>query len=365
METTVIEPTNNQQDANPLPIPVDLIRAVAITLVIMLHASIESYGGIQLSESASQLYWWTQTTFNSITLPCVPLFVMLSGALLLQPSKTNEPIMVFLKKRLSRIGLAFVFWSAIYFAWSALADGTALTLTSVMQGLLLGPYYHFWFIYLIAGLYLITPILRGLIASGNPKILTYLIGLWFVGVAAVPFFQTTTGLSLNNNVFVIGGWIGYFVLGAYLMKAQVRTRTLLMLLAAGFAVTIAGAWLMNFPFHAAEQYYFFFNSLTANVIVASVALFLILRKVPTDWPAKNHLYAGKLVHAISKYTLPIFLLHIIILESLQRGYFGFKLSLTTINPIVEVPLITAATLFISLGLVLALKKVPLLKTLIG
>jgi surface polysaccharide O-acyltransferase-like enzyme len=181
----------------------------------------------------------------------------------------------------------------------------------------------------------------------------------------MPFIQLTTHYTMNNNVFLLGGWVGYFVLGAYLHKAQVSTKLLLALLTAGFAATIAGAWFMNFPLHSEGQYYFFFNSLTVNVIVASVALFLILRKVPTDWPAKKHLWAGKLIHAISKNTLPIFLLHVIILESLQRGYFGFQLSLTTMNPLVEVPLITAVTLFISLGLVLVLKKVPVLKRLIG
>jgi len=53
------------------------------------------------------------------------------------------------------------------------------------------------------------------------------------------------------------------------------------------------------------------------------------------------------------------------METLQRGYLGFQLSLTTINPIIGVPIITAATLFITLGIILVLKKIPVLKTLIG
>ena len=54
-----------------------------------------------------------------------------------------------------------------------------------------------------------------------------------------------------------------------------------------------------------------------------------------------------------------------ILLSLQRGYFGFAINGNTINLIVGVPLNTVITLFISLGIIILLKKVPYLKKLIG
>jgi surface polysaccharide O-acyltransferase-like enzyme len=122
---------------------------------------------------------------------------------------------------------------------------------------------------------------------------------------------------------------------------------------------------MHFLFHSLEQDYFFFDYLTANVIVASIALFMLLSRFNADWPGSNHPRASRVVHAISKNTLSIYLFHIIILESLQRGFFGFKLSLTMINPVIGVPLITIVTFFITFGLILFMKKVPVLKKLIG
>jgi len=56
--------------------------------------------------------------YNSLSKPSVPLFVMLTGALLLMPEKVGEPLSVFFKKRLNRIGLPFLFWGVVYFAWS-------------------------------------------------------------------------------------------------------------------------------------------------------------------------------------------------------------------------------------------------------
>jgi hypothetical protein len=55
-----------------------------------------------------------------------------------------------------------------------------------------------------------------------------------------------------------------------------------------------------------------------------------------------------------------------VLETLQRGYlWGFTISGNYLNSIVEVPLITAVTLLICLAVLIPLKKVPILKNLIG
>jgi surface polysaccharide O-acyltransferase-like enzyme len=350
------------------PLPVDLIRTIAIFLVILLHASVESYSSLILDSTGYFVYWWSSTIYNSIALPCVPLFVMLTGALLLQPSKINEPIRVFLKKRLGRISLVFAFWSVVFFAWSYFADHTTLSVNSIFQGFMFaGAYYHFWFIFLIIGLYLMTPILRVVVAHAERKILRYLVVLWFVGVSIMPLLELSIGYSLNSSIFLIGGWVGYFVLGAYLTTGRIRVRTWVLygLLASGFVSTMIGAWVMAFPLHSVGRYFFFFDSLTVNVIVASIALFIILSKYPTNWPGTNHPNIGKVIHAISENTLPIYLFHMIILLSLQRGYFGFKLSLTTLNPFIEIPLSATITLFITLALILLMKKVPVLKKLIG
>ena len=350
---------------NRISIPDDLIRTLAIALVVLLHASNDT---LQVS-SVPLAYWWTAVVYKSLALSCVPLFVLLSGALLLQPAKLDEPIRVFLKKRLSRIGLAFAFWSAVYLAWSFYITQVPVTLSNVGQGILYdlfsGAYYQFWFIYLIVGLYLITPILRVIIANGDLKIIRYLILLWFVGVAIVPLIQLASGYTLNSTVFVIGGWVGYFVLGSYLQRVKLRSAILYGLLIIGFVWTIFGMWLMNYPLNAMGQNNFFFGYLTVNVIIGSVALFMILIKFHPDWPGSNHKITSRIAQAISRNTLPIFLFHVIILESFERGFFGFTLSVTTLNPIVEIPLITVLTLFITLGLVLLMRKVPVLKKLIG
>jgi len=346
-----------------------LIRTCGILMVLLLHAANEYYTTIMQSPLESGLYWWTSTVYKSFTLPCVPLFVMLSGALLLQPSKLNESIRVFFKKRFNRIGYAAIFWSAVYLLWAFFVSQTPVTPDNVVNGTLYsifsGSYYHFWFLYLIIGLYLLTPIFRAIVSCDQQKILKYLITLWFIGVAVVPVVQLVLGYSLNDNLFVMGGTIGYFILGVHLQRVRVRPTILYALFFSSIAFTVLCTWLMHFQFYSIGRDYFFFDYLAVNVIVASVTLFMILIRFPSDWPNGSHPLFRRLIHVISQNTLPIYLFHVIIMETLQRGYLGFKLSITIMNPIIGIPIVTGATLLITLALVLLMKKVPVLRTIIG
>jgi surface polysaccharide O-acyltransferase-like enzyme len=167
---------------------------------------------------------------------------MLSGALLLQPSKVEEPLRVFFKKRFSRVALPFLFWGAAYFAWRFFVNGELLTLDSIGQGLIWGPYFHFWFLYMLIGLYLITPLLRVLVAHADWKLLRYFLLLWLLGTSAVPLLGIFGVTSFNNNFFLLTGYIGYFILGLYLLKVQLRPSILYTALAFGVGF---GRWLAH------------------------------------------------------------------------------------------------------------------------
>ena len=92
---------------------VDLIRTIAMVGVLLLHAS-GRY--VITSQELNQMNpleitrWCVVDIYQSVAVPLgVPLFLMLSGALLLQPSKTDERLSVFFKKRWARIGLPSLF----------------------------------------------------------------------------------------------------------------------------------------------------------------------------------------------------------------------------------------------------------------
>jgi surface polysaccharide O-acyltransferase-like enzyme len=239
---------------------------------------------------------------------------------------------------------------------------------SVVQSLLgSGAYDQFWFIYAIIGLYLLTPILRVVSANSNQKILLYIVVLWFLSVAAVPFLHLLTGLTVESDLFLLGGSVGYFILGEYIMRGvSLKTKTVRALLIGSVACTIIGIYLVTGPFASINQWYFFNYISSFNIIFASFAVFVLLSRHSSDWPGSNHPRLSWLVKAISANTLPIFFMHPIVLMTLYRGYLGIKISqFTFISPFVEIPFLGVTALLITLGLVLGMKKVPVLKTLIG
>ncbi len=349
-----------------ISLPVDLIRTVAIILVILLHVTgYWLYPTVDIMSPEGVQLWWTTNIYESLARICIPLFVMLSGALLLQPSKIDEPIRVFFKKRWNRIGLPLIFWGAAYFAWRVFVNGETLTANSVVQGVLTGPYFHFWFLYLLVGLYLITPVLRVVTRYSERKTLTYLLLVWFVGTALVSLFTLLEPYSLNANVFIITGWLGYYVLGAYLVKVQLKRSTLSLIFVLSVALTMIATYLVVGTI-GERLSQFFYDSFNFNMIIASAALFLLLSTVPSQTVETRFPHGNRVLRQISQNTLPIYLFHVMVLEALHKGYFGFKISLTTMmNPVLEIPLITAVTLLISLGVIIPLKKIPYMKKAIG
>ncbi len=350
-------------------VDINLIRTVAIIGVILLHAA----GRYAVtSQDLSQMNplqfagWGAVDFYQSIAVIVgVPLFLMTTGALLLEPSK-NESLKVFFKKRWARIGLPLVFWGAIYFVWDFLVMKVPFTAEAIVQGILNGPYTQFWYMYVLIGLYLLTPILRVFIAHADEALVKYFLLVWIVGVSVLPFIGLFTTFTLSNNVFTLTGYLGYFVLGTYLLTVNIKRSTLVAFAAGGIALTALGTYALAVTGAAADMY-FFQEYFSPTILVASIMLFMLLLTVKpqaTQNPTARS-PGSKLVNVIGESTLAIFFVHVIILESLENGYLGLALNRLTLNPIVEVPLITVIVLFASLGVVLLLKKVPFLKRIVG
>ena len=310
--------------------------------------------------------WWTSDVYDSIARVSVPLFIILAGALLLQPCKVDEPLRVFFKKRWNRIGIPVLFWISAYFAWRFFVNGE--TLTSFFQGLLVGPYYHFWFIYALFGLYLITPLIRVVVAHAEWNVIRYFFLLWLVGTAIVPILNLFVNINpeatwFKNSVFLLTGLVGYFILGAFWSKLRVRPVTLFLMFSMSTLWTvIATYFLVGIMGEMYSQ--FFLDASSFSVIVASASLFLILASVPKRTIQNRFPRGSQLLKVVGENTL-IYLFHVMILETLEKSYLGFRISVTTLNPIIEIPLVTAVTLLICLAIIVPLKKLPYVKRIIG
>ncbi len=336
----------------------DTLRVIATFAVIYLHVAADIlylYGKIPLWT------WQIGNLYDSLVRFCVPVFFMLSGALLLN---RDYELTDFLKKRFWRVIPPFLFWSVVYYFfhhYNPLKHETSKLLSvnflDLLNGLIhkifRGVDYHVWFVYALLGLYLCIPILRRWIKNAPEKEIKYFLIVWgIVLLYKIPgLWHHLPGIHLNH----IAGYIGYLVLGYYLFHLKpVSKKISLTFFMVGVAVTFIGTYLWTKSISKFHGY--FYEYLSYNVLLSSIGVFLLFKEVKI-----THLLLKKLIRFIGTHSYGIYLVHVLILHILK--YFGWDWKL--IHPVVGVPLISLFTFSLSAILIASLKKIRFLEKLVG
>ena len=199
------------------------LRVVAIAAVVLVHAS----GPVAVrTDLRGTPVWYVASVFNGGTRWCVPLFVVVSGALLLQPRTMASGIGSFYRRRMVRLLPALVFWHVAYLVFRVVVRGQTLTPSGVVRDLLTGNVYTaMYFFWLILGLYLVAPFLWRVV-DGLPQRTWLFLGLGLVAAASA-WLTTMTflgGLDAGVRQGTATVWtlwipyVGFFVLGGALAR---------------------------------------------------------------------------------------------------------------------------------------------------
>jgi surface polysaccharide O-acyltransferase-like enzyme len=336
----------------------DNLRVVAIIAVIFLHASaniVQEFGKVSSS------VWWTGNIFNSMVRFSVPLFVMLTGALLL-PKKYE--LFDFLKSRSTRVLIPFIFWGAIYIGvalYEGLSKGNQIDFWGAIKfiggSFLTGyPAFHLWYVDMIVGIYLFLPIIGKWVRNCNEKEILYFLVIWLVTLIIEPV-KSRFQFKIDLRYFT--GFVGYAVLGYYLSKKSlggIRVYSVAILFyIIGYTITLIGTYVLSVREGTLVQT--FYDYLTPNVVLMSVGVFLLVKD-------KNILKSPLLVKMrdwISTYSYGIYLVHILILRFLD--WIGINSGFIT--PVIGIP-VTALFCLAGSGIVIyLLNKVPFGKYVAG
>lgn len=339
---------------------VDFIRALAVTMVVMLHTSAQPMKHFTIITPSE---WWISNLVFSFSHQSVPLFIMMSGLLLLSTSK-DETIGVFYLKRMKKVIIPFVFWGVTYYGWRIVFKSESHTFQEALNIFVKGPiYYHLWFIYMIIGLYLTVPILRVYIKTASQMNIVYFIALWFIIVSLVPIFSSITGMKVGIRAGFFTGTIGYFLLGPLRAKISLSKRHLWMM-----AVVAAGATLFTaFGTHyltvlKGGQYSGTFVKFTRpNIIILSVSMYFLLSETRYTRLLSKKRMPSNIIRHLSTTSLGIYFLHPIVLELLKTEWFGLNLSALSMHAAIGIPATLLTAMAISYVIVKALQKIPILK----
>ena len=198
----------------------DWLRVLSTFTVVLIHVNAHFFM-TRLEEGIVCTEYIAETFINFITRFCVPCFVMLSGAFLLNQPK-NSNFRWFYKKAFRRIVVPYVpvciFWM-IYWGMQDIVVGKDIT--SWLVRCIKGTYGNLWFMPMMIALYLITPVLVRLKSVLSEKAFRN-IGVVMLLWAVVS--QGSSSYALPYSIGVAFSYLGYFIMGNILHNLPVMAK---------------------------------------------------------------------------------------------------------------------------------------------
>lgn len=326
---------------------IDAVRSFACLCVITTHAPIPN--------NSSDQFVIAITNYFSVAGASI-LFFMISGALILY---REQPVIPFMKKRVSRIFFPMVIWSIISLL-VAYSYGD-IPISELGGKVLMIPFYPqvgtYWFIYVIFGIYLITPILSVWLNKCKKKDIEIYLGIWGITLL-LPYillmdkdFNSIVGLT-SGYLYSFYGFLGFAVLGFYLRRyVNIKKVTPIHILALIIAVSLpAFLYMIKIIPHDVIQ-----NRMSINIVFLSVCYFVVIKHIKFS---KKYC---SLFYNFAQHSFGIYLVHYLvmkriiwpILEVYQMSYF------------IQIPLVVFSTAFISYLIVHLVSKLPYSKYIVG
>ena len=327
----------------------DTLRSIAILSIIMIHVSAYYvHNGFEKLD----INFWIGNIFDSFSRIGVPIFLLISGHFLLG---RHESILEFYKKRINRIFIPIVFWSIFYSIYWPIGryifkNEWDINIKLIFHNIILGrPSHHMWYLFMIIGLYLVTPLINKLFLKSNVR-----------QINKVGFILLLFGLILNiwNNYLRSNGpfilwfipYLGYFILGYSLPKTKPINNFLLVFIY--FLSCTLISILSYYTIIKFNNNLYFYHRLSPFVMISSLSVYIWFNQISIN---------QNILSNLSKYTLGIYLIHAGILELINR--IVFKNGITGIT-IVDIWVKFFIVLIVSFIVVYIISKIPKVKRII-
>lgn len=336
----------------------DVLRTIACMLVVMLHCAAK-----YMVCAPGSANFFTGNLLDSLSRVCVPLFVMISGALALDEER--QFTFAVTKRRVLKLAVFFIFWSAVYClvyrVLTPVLEGGKPGLGEAAAAFIKG-HVHLWFVYMIIGLYLITPLLRLWVRDENKRAVNYFLLLALVFGSVLPL-AVNTGLVFNSgfrhieeilnvrlDLKYVAGYTMYFILGWYLNRYPVRRyRALYLAGALGAAVTVLGTLALSLKQGKLCEILYDF---TGPFVLAQAAAVFVWVKRACGETGEN-----RCVTLVSRLSLGIYGVHVLLISA----FYSFLPGLLADRAYFVIPAAFALTFVSSCALSWLMGRLPLLK----
>lgn len=278
----------------------DILRILACLMVILMH-----------SPQPNAVGSYVQSGISLLTSPCIGLFFMVSGALLLPVCK---PTGEFLRRRLVRVALPVLLFSLFYIVAGCVASRDYDTLWRAILSVPFSAQGNpvLWFAYVLVGLYFVAPVISPWLLGASRREVEFFLLLWAVTMC-YPLVRSFVDVNEGHGgiLYYFGGYAGYFVLGYYMHHYDVRWKKWLLLLL--YAVPLGAAAVCKLA-DISVDFYDLFWYLSIFVAMMTAALFLAVKELFGGRGGVGTV--GKLLTDFSNAAFGIYLVHFFIIRTL-------------------------------------------------
>lgn len=312
----------------------DWFRALLPIAIIWIHILPKSdFWNMSLVSEAQHNFVYVT---DGILRFSVPIFMMMTGALILNPRKPFD-YKNFLKKNTLRLAIIFVVWAAFYAIIEYFLSGSDLR--AVLAGLFGNWNYHLWYLLLTLAVYLMAPVLRKICEDRKVLEITLIISILFC--FALPTFKdflvvlqsassgmnqwfmgVTDGLILGLNhiqIYFEFKFFVFFLLGYFLATEEIPKKWRYRIYTIGvLALILSGIYqIIRYSFTGEIWSGSIGENINLLVLVSSASLFLLMKNL-----LKKKKLVPKLIQEMSKNSLGIYLIHAFFVALLYKTIFA-------------------------------------------
>ena len=222
----------------------DFLKAFAIVGVLLIHASTDGY-----QSPLGSFDWLAALFWGSVSRASVPIFLMVSGALMLDPNKELSLKRLW-TRNLPRLILALFFWAFAYQLYRLVFLSGGVTVDGLVRAvkdtLLFHHEFHLYYLHIMLVVYAVLPMTRLITAHADKRTVEYLLALWALAGIVYPTFKgfwpftLLYGIPTQYALNMTWASIGYGLLGWYLRTYARRWQVWAGVAVVGLAMVYGG-----------------------------------------------------------------------------------------------------------------------------
>lgn len=333
----------------------DLLKVFAIFLVIYNHSH-------QYIVDTNDLVKILHYIFYVICKVAVPLFIMTTGIIFLGRKTSYEEIFC---KRIFRVFVPLLVVLGINII---LYGGNAL-------GIILSPFstytipeypYWIWYLYMLIGLYIVTPFLQKMISNFEEKDYKNFLILFLILPSLLEMYSYITNIVTGTSYKIVDSFllcpfsicIGYYVLGYYLHKKIISNKEAKIALTVFLIFIILGTVYLYFGIN---KFHLTFDTLMTYqsfiICIPAICLFILFKYYIGDSTKKQKI--DKFICSLSNCVFGVYLFHVFVIRYLRDC--NFMYNIFSINFCLGVLVLDILCFIITSFIIYLLRKIPVVK----